>query len=371
MPPTCLIPEATRPGRARAGSRRRWSPQRLPASGKGLLALVLLAGLQGMQAVAREQAQPQSSGQRVEAVWTPELAPRGPVVVVVSLPEQRAHVYRNGVRIGASPVSTGKPGFDTPSGVFTILDKRREHYSNLYDGAAMPFMQRLTWDGIALHAGGLPGYPASHGCVRLPPAFAQQLYAVTRPGTVVVIAAAGTSPATVTAPGLFAPVDATTGSPVGTEGPGEPPMQWHPERAPEGPLTILLSTADRRLIVLRNAVEIGRTAVEVSDDSLRGTSAYVLLEGSLPEASLALPDRPARRWMAVAMPGPPASGSELRDAVASGRLSIPRAFARVLYDALKPGDTVMVTVEPLMPAGATVSVLESDGAEGEPVPAPP
>ena len=95
--------------------------------------------------------------------WTAEQAPTGPVVVFISLPAQRAYVYRDGVRIGISTVSSGKPGHRTPPGVYTILQKRREHYSNLYDDAPMPFMQRLSWDGLALHSGSLPGHPASHG----------------------------------------------------------------------------------------------------------------------------------------------------------------------------------------------------------------
>ena len=122
-----------------------------------------------------------------EYLWLPELSPRGPVLMLVSLPEQRAYVYRNGVRIGVATVSTGKKGHETPTGVFTILQKKREHYSNLYDDAPMPFMQRLTWDGIALHAGRVPGYPASHGCVRLPYAFSERLYDVTAHGITVVI----------------------------------------------------------------------------------------------------------------------------------------------------------------------------------------
>ena len=85
--------------------------------------------------------------------WHPAAAPGGPMVAVVSIPEQRIHVYRNGVRIGLSTVSTGKPGHETPTGTFRILQKKRMHRSNLYDDAPMPFMQRLTWDGIALHAG--------------------------------------------------------------------------------------------------------------------------------------------------------------------------------------------------------------------------
>ena len=126
-------------------------------------------------------------------VFDPESAPEGPVLIVVSLDDQLAHVYRSGVHIGTSTVSTGQPGHSTPTGVFEILERKTIHYSNLYEapngGAApMPFMQRLTWDGVALHAGRIPGYRASHGCIRLPKEFARQLFQVTRRGTTVVVA---------------------------------------------------------------------------------------------------------------------------------------------------------------------------------------
>ena len=146
-----------------------------------------------------------------EYLWTPELSPAGPLVIVVSLPEQRAHVYRNGTRIGVSTISSGKPGHETPTGVFPILQKRAEHYSNLYDNAPMPYMQRLTWDGIALHAGRIPGQPASHGCIRLPLAFAQVLFAATERGVTVVVADETSHGAAVVWPGDTAPVDAYTG----------------------------------------------------------------------------------------------------------------------------------------------------------------
>ena len=120
-------------------------------------------------------------------VWRPELAPDGAVEVVVSIPLQIAYIYRGGTLIGATTVSTGQPGNDTPVGRFEILQKREKHFSNLYDGAPMPFMQRLTWDGIALHGGQIPGYPASHGCVRLPHKFAKQLFSATNLGATVVI----------------------------------------------------------------------------------------------------------------------------------------------------------------------------------------
>ena len=146
-----------------------------------------------------------------EFLWHPEVSPTGPVVVVVSIPEQRAHVYRNGLRIGVSTVSTGKPGHSTPTGVYPILQKRVEHYSNLYDNAPMPYMQRLTWGGVALHAGRIPGYPASHGCVRLPHEFAQLLYDVTKHGTTVVVADETSHSADVVSPGAQSPVDPYTG----------------------------------------------------------------------------------------------------------------------------------------------------------------
>ena len=123
-----------------------------------------------------------------EYLWAPQVAPEGPVLVVVNRTTQRLVVYRNGVPIGISTVSTGRPGYATPTGIFTILQKHVEHYSNIYDDAPMPYMQRLTWRGVALHAGNLPGYPASHGCIRLPHEFAAKLFAATEVGTQVVIA---------------------------------------------------------------------------------------------------------------------------------------------------------------------------------------
>ena len=100
--------------------------------------------------------------------WKPGLSPRGPVAVLVSLPQQTMYVYRNGILIGRSSVSSGSKGNSTPPGVFNILEKKKTHYSKKYNNAPMPNMQRLTWTGIAMHSGQLPGYPASHGCVRLP-----------------------------------------------------------------------------------------------------------------------------------------------------------------------------------------------------------
>ena len=118
-------------------------------------------------------------------LWNPNVAAAGPVNIVVDLDRQVAFVYRGGALIGISTVSTGRDGHETPIGSFTILQKQVDHKSNLYHEASMPFMERLTWDGVALHAGGVPGYRESHGCVHLPIAFAKALYGVTDIGATV------------------------------------------------------------------------------------------------------------------------------------------------------------------------------------------
>jgi hypothetical protein len=109
-------------------------------------------------------------------LWEPELAPSGALTMAIDLARQRAYVYRDGVRIGATTISSGKPGYETPAGVFTVLQKDKDHYSKKYHHAPMPYDLRLTWDGISVHGGRLPGYPASHGCVRLPIAFSRALF---------------------------------------------------------------------------------------------------------------------------------------------------------------------------------------------------
>ncbi|MBA5779269.1 L,D-transpeptidase family protein [Stappia sp. F7233] len=117
-----------------------------------------------------------------------------PLQLVVSLKEQRLDVYRGTELIDSTRVSSGKPGYGTPTGVFSILEKRRKHFSNLYDDAPMPYMQRITWSGVALHEGRVPNYPASHGCVRLPRGFAQKLFGMTERGAHVVITRDETRP---------------------------------------------------------------------------------------------------------------------------------------------------------------------------------
>lgn len=141
-----------------------------------------------------------------------------PLLAVVSLGEQRVTIYDADGRILRAPVSSGKRGYETPAGIYSIIQKNREHYSNLYDDAAMPFMQRITWSGIALHAGALPGYPASHGCVRLPFAFAERIFDLTRMGMRIVVMPHDAAPVEIAHPALFRP------QPIGADVATAPPQ---------------------------------------------------------------------------------------------------------------------------------------------------
>ena len=127
--------------------------------------------------------------------------------ILVSKSDQSLSLYENGEIVATSKVSTGKAGHETPSGIFSILEKRKYHESNIYSAAPMPFMQRLTWSGIALHEGKVPNYPASHGCVRLPSKFAKSLFGDTRTGVHVIITDRPVSLRFVQHPALFQPRD--------------------------------------------------------------------------------------------------------------------------------------------------------------------
>lgn len=133
----------------------------------------------------------------------PEAPPRGPLQVIISIPDQRLSLYENSALIARSSVSTGTQHHPTPVGVFSVIDKQRWHRSNIYSGAPMPYMQRITWSGIALHAGVVPGYPASHGCIRLPNGFAIRLWHLTKRGARVIIAQDDVQPVEITNPHLF------------------------------------------------------------------------------------------------------------------------------------------------------------------------
>ena len=296
-----------------------------------------------------------------EFLWFPEIAPAGPLVIVVNIIQQQAHVYRNGVRIAVSTVSTGKKGHETPTGVFTILQKHKDHKSSLYDDAPMPYMQRLTWDGVALHAGKLPGYPASHGCVRLPMEFARRLFGLTTFGITVIVTNESATPTEVAHAGVFS---AATTEPSASAV-REPRLnwfeqyRWRPELALEGPLTVVLSAADRRVLVMRNGVEIGRARFELLGDAPLNTHAYVMLEGRRAVPSRLVPQRNALNWLQIDLPGYANAGPQELDPESAGRVILPARFAQALYDVLTPGTTLLVTDAPVLPqtTGAALTVM--------------
>jgi hypothetical protein len=276
--------------------------------------------------------------------WHPELSPAGPVVVLVSLPDQVLYLYRNGVRIANSTVSSGKPGKTTPTGVFTVLQKKVSHTSSIYKGAQMPHMQRLTWSGIALHAGHLPGYPASAGCVRMPIDFAAKLYSVTGIGTTVIIADNKSAPDHTVRPGLL--FSGKTGTPP-ADG-----FVWAPNKAPKGPLSVIMSAPDRRIYVYRNGVEIGRAPViGLERARLSGTFVY--------SADSTIDSSGRRDWIYTASVGKKAPNlKELED-----RIFIDSSFLQDVRALIEPGTTLILTNAPVgsqTHSGSGFNILTAD-----------
>ncbi len=144
-----------------------------------------------------------ASVRKETAASSVERTPGEPIMAIVSLRDQRITVYDKNGWIMRAPVSSGQKGRETPAGVFSVIQKDAEHYSNLYDDAYMPHMQRLTWSGIALHGGPLPGHPESHGCVRMPYDFAEHLFGATSLGMRVIVAPSDVVPVEVIHPALF------------------------------------------------------------------------------------------------------------------------------------------------------------------------
>ena len=274
-----------------------------------------------------------------EFTWAPELAPRGPIQVLVSLDEQRAYTYRNGILIGEATVSTGKPGHETPTGVFTTKMKDRDHHSSIYHNASMPYTERLTNDGIALHAGGIPGYPESHGCIHLPSEYARLLFEAAPVGMTVVIADSHTQPEFVDHPAFLSPI--TDGGEVVANArlkDGQP-YRWDPEKSGDGPVSMVLSRYDGRMIVLRNGVEIGRASIEfVEPDKPIGTHVFVAHE----------PEGATMKWTAVGVIGHMDDANTQPDPQVVARIFVPVDFRQLVTPVVSPGTTLMVTDAPIM-----------------------
>jgi hypothetical protein len=274
--------------------------------------------------------------------WQPERAPNGPVVVLVSIPKQWVVVYRGGVRIAASSCSTGKPGHKTPSGVFVVLQKDQHHHSSTYNNAPMPYMERLTWQGVALHAGNLPGFPASHGCIRLPLEFAKLLFGVTTLGTPVIVADGDLATDDIQHPGLLIsshvedmargavkevsakshhPVTATTKSHEAT--------------------SFVISVADRKLTAFVNGKQAFTAPVTLKyPEKPFGTHAFTLTG---PDS-----DPKHMKWLAVGLPAGEniVLASALMASETLNRIDLQPDTARRVIALMHPGSTMVVTDHP-------------------------
>src|SRR5215213_9909392 len=263
-----------------------------------------------------------------EYVWAAKSSSDAAGLVIVNLETQRLVLFRDGVPIAASTVSTGSKGHETPTGVFSILQKNAEHYSSTYNNAPMPNMQRLTWKGVALHAGKLPGYPASHGCIRLPHKFSELLFGATKLGMTVVITSIPAVPS-----GSGAPAVADSALVAAGQTLGNAPFEWHPERSAEGIVSIVISAADQRAIVMRGGVEIGSAPVQVAG-ATEGV-AYVLSSW----------DNSGKHWLKLKFSG--AGGGMDVGAGETDRFDAPAGFRRAVAAEVRPGSVVIVTPETL------------------------
>ena len=295
-----------------------------------------------------QSAQPVDQLKPGEWVWYPERSLYGPVAVIVSLSDQLAFVYRNGVRIGATTISSGRKGFETPTGVFTILRKEKLHHSKKYDNAPMPDSQ-FFFGGAALHAGGLPGYPSSHGCVHLPSAFAEALFEVTHDGTPVIVTEERSGVGSLSHSGLvmsqsdLKQIETLTGHvqskslPIDRKGTGQ------------GAFSLLVSGADRKVYGMKDGKIIIQSDIAISQPNRPlGTHVYMLQAFDA--------GRQEFDWLAVGLgSGHEGDVRQQKELAATTRLTIPPNAYQQIARNLHPGSAFMLTDLPAHPDTRTGS----------------
>ncbi|MEP3276420.1 MAG: L,D-transpeptidase family protein [Stappiaceae bacterium] len=280
-----------------------------------------------------------------EWTWFPERAPDGPVVVIVSLSDQLAYVYRNGIRVGVSTVSSGKQGFETPEGVFTVLRKEKLHRSHKYHNAAMPDSQ-FFFGGAALHAGGLPGYPSSHGCVHLPRPFADALFQITHNGTPVIVTSAKTGIGQMQHAGIvlsnndLKQIETFVGNVKSKSLPQD-------SQGKHGAFSLLVSGADRQLYGIQDGEIVLNAPIGVKRSRWPlGAHVYVLQGFN--------DNRSKFDWIAIGLgSNQTPSADQQKELAATFQLVIPPEVYSDVASRLHPGSTFMLTDLPAHPATRT------------------
>jgi hypothetical protein len=300
----------------------------------------------------------------------PEEVVKGPLQIIISIADQKISVYDDGALIARSSVSTGVQGHPTPLGVFSVIGKDLWHRSNIYSAAPMPYMQRITWSGIALHAGVLPGHPASHGCIRLAKDFAIRLWHLTKRGTRVIIAANTVDPAQIPNLRLFsepktafsaqAPsTDASAGKDLPAVPPtsaalvqnaqpqntSPPPNSGVTPQKKTTPISVFVSRKLSRLFVRQRFRSLFDAPIRIEDpDEPFGTHVFTLLQPETGGASF--------RWNVVSMPRPleQAPGGAIRPDplpdqanAALDRIEIPQDVVNRISQLLTPGSSLIVS----------------------------
>lgn len=235
------------------------------------------------QSVESHRKPPREISSRKHEAQHEQHLPRGPFEIIVATANQQVSVFGQDGLIERAPISTGMPTHPTPTGVFTVISKAKWHESNIYSAAPMPYMQRITWSGIALHAGPRPGYPASHGCIRLPQDFAVRLFQMTKIGTRVIVTRDATAPVEIAHPKLFVPKSpaeqtaaVTTNmikgaAPIAVDtidGSTTMPVNPTPAVGPPKPVSVFVSRKQRKVFVRRGFEELFDVPIRIEETDL-------------------------------------------------------------------------------------------------------
>ena len=303
----------------------------------------------------------------------PQQTPKGPLQIIISIADQRVSLYDNGTLVARSSVSTGVRRHPTPLGVFSVLEKERWHRSNIYSGAPMPYMQRITWSGIALHAGELPGYPASHGCIRLTNDFAIRLWHLTKRGARVIIAGQDVVPVEITNPHLFVSKPKTAfGSPespaiavadnsnktatatADSQGAGSAPSAVAPQKVV--PISVFVSRKLSRLFVRRGFTPLFDVPVEIQNlEEPLGTHVFTVMEPenegsavrwsvvSIRESTSAGPSKDREVPNEQSIETAPSMSSSNHASAALDRIEIPQDTIEQISELLAPGSSLIVS----------------------------